>query len=42
MSNLGVHFDKELDIRLKQECQKEFEKNESREQFRRIFGKSYL
>lgn len=42
MSSEGVHFDKELDIRLKQECQKEFEKYGSREEFRRIFGKSYL
>jgi hypothetical protein len=42
MSNEGVHFNKSLDILLKQECQKEFEKNGTREEFRRIFGKSYL
>lgn len=42
MSSEGVHFDKELDIELKQKCQKEFEKNGTREEFRRIFGKSYL
>lgn len=42
MSDDGIHFNKELDTRIKEECQKEFEKYESREDFRRIFGKSYL
>ena len=42
MSNDGVHFNKERDTYLKQKCQEVFEKNESREEFRRIFGKSYL
>ena len=32
----------ELDLRLKQECQKEYEKNHTREEFIRLIGKSYL
>lgn len=42
MSDDGIHFNKELDTRIKEECQKEFEKNGTREEFRRIFGRSYL
>lgn len=42
MTDYSVHFNKELDLKLKTECQKEFEKYGSREDFRRIFGKSYL
>ena len=34
--------DKELDYRLKRECQEAFEKIYDRDTFRRIFGKSYL
>lgn len=34
--------DKDLDRYLRQECQKEFEKTHTREEFRKIFGKSYL
>ena len=32
----------ELDKRLKQECQKEYEKTHSREEFIKLIGKSYL
>lgn len=42
MTDYSVHFNKELDLKLKKECQKEFEKNGTREEFRRIFGRSYL
>lgn len=42
MSNKGVHFDKHLDRFLKMECQKEFEKTHTREEFRALIGKSYL
>lgn len=43
MSNLGVHFNKNLDIRLKQMCQKEWEvRNGTTEEFRKVFGRSYL
>lgn len=34
--------DKDLDKYLKQICQIEFEKTHTREEFRKIFGKSYL
>ena len=40
--NTGVHFDKTLDIRLKQLAQEHYEKNHGRrEDFIRIFGRSY-
>ena len=38
----GVHFDRWLDLKLKQECQMAYEKNHSRAEFRSIIGKSYL
>ena len=39
----GVHFNKALDDHLKQLAQKHFEENHgSREEFREVFGKSYL
>lgn len=40
----GVHgmFGHELDLKLKQECQKEYEKNHTRESFIKLIGKSYL
>lgn len=34
--------DKALDLYLQQICQEEFEKTHTREEFRKIFGKSYL
>lgn len=43
LSDYGVHFDRELDLRLKRECQQKWEEiNGDREQFIRTFGKSYL
>lgn len=43
MSRNGVHFNQELNLKLKRECQERWEKkNGSREKFREIFGKSYL
>ncbi len=42
MSDFGVHFDRELDLQLKRECQKKFEKTHSREEFMAIIGKNYL
>ena len=39
----GVHFNREFDLQLKREGQMKFEKlYGNREDFRRIFGKSYL
>ncbi len=37
----GVHHNKELDLRIKQLAQIEFEKHFSFEEFMRIFGKNY-
>jgi len=43
MSNEGVHFNHELDILLKKQCQRAWEmKYGDREKFRIIFGRSYL
>lgn len=41
-SDNGVHFNKVLDLRLKQICQRRFEEEHSRAEFRRYFGRSYL
>lgn len=41
-SNYGVHADRNLDLRLKMECQAKYEENHTREEFRSIIGKSYL
>jgi hypothetical protein len=40
--NSGVHFNRELDLSIKMFAQTEFEKTHTREDFIRIFGKSYL
>lgn len=43
MSDQGVHFNKELDMELKELAQKEWQKqNGTIEDFIRVFGKSYL
>lgn len=43
LSNKGVHFDKDFDKELKKECQKRWEEiYGSREDFRKVFRKSYL
>jgi hypothetical protein len=42
MSDNGVHFNKALDLELKQYAQTEFEKVYSREEFIHTFGRSYL
>lgn len=43
MSDFSVHFNKELDLKVKEYAQSVFEANlGTREDFRRIFGKSYL
>lgn len=42
-SKEGVHFDKNLDSHLKKFAQEYYEKNiGSRDDFRKVFGKSYL
>lgn len=42
MSMCGVHNDRVLDLKLKRECQEVFEKTHTREEFRKLFNKSYL
>ena len=42
MSDYGVHFNKELDLKLKRECQQKFEETHTREEFIRLIGKNYL
>ena len=43
-SNDGVHGKNghALDLKLKRDCQRKFEETHSREEFRRLIGKSYL
>ncbi len=38
----GVHFNRDLDLRLKRECQAKYEETHSREDFQQLIGKSYL
>lgn len=42
MSDNGIHFNKALDLQIKQIAQREFEDTYTREEFMRIFGKNYL
>ena len=42
MSGYGVHFDKQLDLRLKRECQEAFEQKYDHETFMQVFGQNYL
>lgn len=42
LSNEGVHFNKELDMRLKQLAQRRFEEEYPEEDFLRVFGRNFL
>ena len=42
MSDRGVHFNKELDLKLKREAQAAFEKKYDHEKFMEVFGRNYL
>ena len=42
MSNAGVHFNKELDKKLKAQTQKRFNEVYPELDFRKIFGKNYI
>lgn len=42
MSNKGIHFNKDFDLRIKRLCQREFEKTHSRDEFMRLIGRNYL
>ena len=42
MSSHGVHFNKELDLKLKREMQEAFEKKYGKKKFFEVFHKNYL
>ena len=42
MSDAGVHFDRALDLHLKREQQRAYERTHSRREFMRLIGKNYL
>ena len=42
MSDNSVHFDREMDIRLKRLCQKKYEETHSRDEFMELIGRNYL
>ena len=42
MSNEGVHFNRDLDLRLKKECQAKFEESHTRAEFMELLGRNYL
>ncbi len=42
MSDYGVHFNRELDLQLKQLCQSKYEETHSREEFIELIKRSYL
>lgn len=42
MSDYSVHFNRDLDLKLKIDCQKEYEKTQSREEFMKLIGRNYL
>ena len=42
MSNYGIHFNKDVDLMVKQECQRKFEEAHTREEFMQLIGRNYL
>lgn len=43
MSDIGVHFNRELDMKIKQDCQHQFEADgNTREYFMNLIGRNYL
>lgn len=42
LSNYGVHFNHDLDVKLKQECQRKFEELYGHDKFMEVFKKNYL
>ena len=41
-SNRGVHFDKALDLTIKQDTQEQFERLYGHDKFMEVFGRNYL
>ena len=42
MSDNGIHFNKEMDLKIKKLCQKKYEETHSREEFIKLIGKNYI
>ena len=42
MSDEGIHFNKELDLEVKRDFQREYEKTHTREEFMSLIGRNYL
>lgn len=42
MSNVGVHFNRLLDVELKREAQQKFEELHSHGEFMEVFGKNWI
>ncbi len=42
LSEEGVHFNRQLDLRLKMACQAKYEEHHSRREFMALIGKNYL
>lgn len=42
MSDYGVHFNSELDLHLKRECQRKYEETHGREEFIALIGQSFI
>lgn len=42
MTDTSIHFNKELDLQIKRECQRKYEETHSRDDFIRLINRSYL
>lgn len=42
LSDQGIHFNKDIDLEVKKEAQRLYEKNHTREEFMELIGKNYL
>ena len=42
MSDDGIHFNKDFDLRIKRICQRKYEETHSREKFVSLIGRNYL
>lgn len=42
LSNQGVHFNHDLDLKLKRICQRKYEETHTREEFMQLIGRNYL
>ena len=42
ISKYSVHFNREMNLKLKQICQKKYEENHTRDEFIELIGRRYL